>query len=176
MTDFPFGPALAAALFLAFCGAAAGGALVAALSKRVIRGVCGLALCSIGLAGLFYFLHSPFLALMQILIYIGAVCVTIVFGIMLAEPEEMASGDSRRTTALGVAAAGLVAASFFLVLSRVGLAGPWPAPGQRGEGGVEAIGVALLTRYSMPFEAISLVLLVAILGALVIARTGRERA
>ncbi len=69
------------------------GALIAALSTRVIRGVCGLALCCLGLAGLYYFLRSPFLALMEILIYIGAVCITIVFAVMLAEPEEPAPDE-----------------------------------------------------------------------------------
>jgi len=51
--------------------------------------VTGLALCCIGLAGLYYFLNSPFLALMEILIYVGAVCVTIVFGVMLSETDEV---------------------------------------------------------------------------------------
>ncbi len=58
------------------------------MAHRIIRSVCGLALCCIGLAGLYYFLHSPFLALMEILIYVGAVCITIVFAVMLAEPDE----------------------------------------------------------------------------------------
>ena len=44
------------------------GALIAVMSTRLIRSVCGLAICCIGLAGLYYFLHSPFLALMEILI------------------------------------------------------------------------------------------------------------
>ena len=64
-------------------------ALIAALTTRIIRSVSGLALCCIGLAGLYYFLNSPFLALMEILIYVGAVCVTIVFGVMLSETDEV---------------------------------------------------------------------------------------
>ncbi len=176
MTPFPFGPAIAAAIFLIFCGITAGGAVIAAVSTRIIRGVCGLALCCLGLAGLFYFLNSPFLALMEILIYVGAVCVTIIFGIMLAEPEEVLGGESRRATLVWTACALLVGAAFFLALSRVGLNHPWAPPATRSDGGIEAIGVALLTRYSMAFEVISLVLLIAILGALVIARAGRSRA
>src|SRR5262250_2541940 len=76
------------------------GALIAVLSTRLIRSVCGLAMCCIGLAGLYYFLHSPFLALMEILIYVGAVCVTIVFAVMLAEPDEPSPEDRRATTVL----------------------------------------------------------------------------
>ena len=74
----------------------AAGALIAVLSTRLIRSVCGLAICCIGLAGLYYFLHSPFLALMEILIYVGAVCVTIVFAVMLAEPDEAVRDEKPR--------------------------------------------------------------------------------
>src|SRR5215831_19708652 len=77
-------------VFLICVGTTVLGALIAALSARIIRSVCGLAICCVGLAGLYYFLHSPFLALMEILIYVGAICVTIVFAVMLAEPEEPA--------------------------------------------------------------------------------------
>ena len=72
------------------------GALVAALSRQMVRSVCGLALSSVGLAGLYYFLASPFLALMQILIYVGAVCVIIMFALMLSEPHEATAIPSLR--------------------------------------------------------------------------------
>ncbi len=151
------------------------GALIAALSTRVIRSVCGLAICCLGLAGLFYFLHSPFLALMEILIYIGAVCVTIVFAIMLSEPEEPAETRGRAMLWGGFAL--LVSLALFLGLWRLGVSERWTPPAARvTDGSVKAIGVSLLTTYSMAFELISLVLLVAILGALVIARTGRTKA
>ena len=93
MTEFPAADIILLAIFLLFVATTAAGAVIAASSVRVIRGVCGLAMCSIGLAGCYYFLNSPFLALMEILIYIGAVCVTIVFAIMLAEPEESTAPD-----------------------------------------------------------------------------------
>jgi NADH:ubiquinone oxidoreductase subunit 6 (subunit J) len=81
-----------------------GGALLAALSTRIVRGVGGLMICCIGLAGLYYFLNSPFLALMEILIYVGAVCVTIVFGVMLSEPDEArATGNPPPAPGGGVA-------------------------------------------------------------------------
>ncbi len=61
---------------------------MATFSKRLIRSVSGLALCFVGMAGLYYYLHSPFLALMQIVIYVGAICIMIMFTMMLAEPRE----------------------------------------------------------------------------------------
>ena len=88
MTSFPASQTIVGAIFVVCVATTVVGALIAALTKRIIRSVCGLMICCIGLAGLYYFLHSPFLALMEILIYVGAVCVTIVFAVMLAEPEE----------------------------------------------------------------------------------------
>ena len=88
MNTFPGSAPLLACIFGIFVGATAAGGVIAVLTHRIIRAVCGLALCSVGLAGLYYFLNSPFLALMEILIYIGAVCVTIIFAVMLAEPDE----------------------------------------------------------------------------------------
>ena len=91
MTPFPASQMIVGAVFLLCAATTVAGALIAALTGRIIRSVCGLAICCIGLAGLYYFLHSPFLALMEILIYVGAVCVTIVFAVMLAEPEALRS-------------------------------------------------------------------------------------
>lgn len=165
------------ALFLLFVATTVAGALVAVGSHRVIRSVCGLALACLGLAGLFYFLESPFLALMELLIYIGAVCVTIVFAVMLAEPDEPAPDGPRPLAWLGALATDIVALALFWSLARLGLCGHWPTLAvDRASGSVQSIGVHLLTTYSMAFEVISLVLLVAILGALAIARTGRHRA
>ena len=151
------------------------GALVAVFSSRLIRSVCGLALCCIGLAGLYYFLHSPFLAFMEILIYVGAVCVTIVFAIMLAEPDEPAPAKNGATLAWG-GFGSLVAAAIFGALAWLGTHGHWSSPADLlNDGSLEAIGRSLLTTYSLAFELISLALLVAILGALAIARTGRTK-
>jgi len=176
MTPFPGAQWIVPVLFFVFVATTVGGALIAALSARVIRSVCGLAMCCIGLAGLFYFLHSPFLALMEILIYVGAVCVAVVFVIMLAEPEETPREEKLHARILWGGSALLVSAVIFLGLSRLGCFGRWAAPAERvNDGSVKAIGVSLLTTYSMAFELISLVLLVAILGALAIARTGRHK-
>lgn len=167
---------LLAAIFVLIVATTVGGALIAVLSTRIIRGVTGLALCCIGLAGLYYFLNSPFLALMEILIYVGAVCVTIIFGVMLSEPDEPEPQERRSRELLWGGVALLVSLAIFWGVARVSLQGPWPAPAApAADGSVQAIGIALLTTYSLPFELISLVLLVAILGALVIARGGRGK-
>lgn len=175
MNAMPGAGLIAEGIFVLCAAMTAAGALIAALSHRVIRGVCGLALCCLGLAGLYYFLHSPFLALMEVLIYVGAVCVTIAFAIMLSEPDEPATHLPRRTSLRWGALALLVGAAVFAGLLVLGLGQQWPSALERlNDGSIKAIGIALLTTYSVAFELISLVLLVAILGALGIARTGRH--
>lgn len=167
---------IVSAIFVGIAALTAAGALLAVLSTRIIRSVTGLALCCVGLAGLYYFLGSPFLALMEILIYVGAVCVTIVFGVMLSEPDEPDPREFKGRELAWGAVAIAVCAALFWAITRFAHAGGWAhAPAQQADGSVRALGVSLLTTYSLPFELISLVLLVAILGALVIARSGRDK-
>jgi NADH-quinone oxidoreductase subunit J len=178
MNAFPAGGLVVKAVFLLSLVTMGFGALVAVLSRRLIRSVCGLAICCVGLAGLYYFLHSPFLALMEILIYVGAVCVTIVFAVMLAEPDEPADEESPGAALAWGAVAVVVAGAIFWGVCRLNTGGSWPAgaPAEKAavQNAVKDIGYSLLTTYSLAFELISLALLVAILGALVIARTGRK--
>ena len=114
---------------------------------------------------------------MEILIYVGAVCVTIIFGVMLSEPDEPAPQESAARSWWWGGLAVLVSAAIFWGVARLGLAGSLAGAGRRwrADGSIQAIGIALLTTYSLPFELISLVLLVAILGALAIARGGRGK-
>lgn len=173
MSSFPHAGQLYAGLFVVAAAVTLLGAMVAALSRRVIRGVSGLMLCCLGLAGLFYFLHSPFLALMQVLIYVGAVCITIVFGVMLSEPDEPVDPGRARWWRGGAFPA---CALVFVVIGWLSLTAPWNPCGEPcGEGTLHDLGVALLTSHLLAFELISLVLLTAILGALIIARSGRVR-
>jgi NADH:ubiquinone oxidoreductase subunit 6 (subunit J) len=163
-------------IFVLCLGTMAVGAGIAVFTSRLIRSVCGLAICCIGLAGLYYFLRSPLLALMEILIYVGAVCVTIVFAVMLAEPDEPERTETSGATIGWGGLALLITAAIFGGLVYLGAQGPWKAATDRiNDGSVAVIGRALLTTYSLAFELISLALLVAIIGALAIARSGRTR-
>jgi NADH:ubiquinone oxidoreductase subunit 6 (subunit J) len=176
MTAFPGAPMITSAIFIACLVALVFGAGLAIASSRLIRSVCGLALCCFGLAGLYYFLHSPFLALMEILIYVGAVCVTIIFAVMLAEPDEPSRAEKSGATLLWGGFAFLIAAGILCGLFWLGIGTNWRTPVEPvADGSIAAIGRALLTTYSMAFELISLALLVAILGALAVARAGRTR-
>jgi NADH:ubiquinone oxidoreductase subunit 6 (subunit J) len=176
MSSLPGSGLILEALFLLALATVGAGALIAVGSTRLIRSVCGLVIACIGLAGLYYFLHSPFLALVEILIYVGAVCVTIVFAIMLAEPDEPANDEKRGSSVVWGGIALAVTATIFCSLAWLGTRGHWTRPQTLADSGsIEAIGRSLLTTYSLAFEMISLALLVAILGALAIARTGRRK-
>lgn len=173
MNEFPGAQVVVALVFGAAVFATVVGALIAVLATRIVRSVCGLAICCFGVAGLYYFLHSPFLSLMEILIYVGAICVTIIFAVMLAEPDESPGRASRFQRWLWGGCALLVSAGAFLGVSRLSLGHAWAAATKTRAGSVQDLGVALLTTYGLAFELISLVLLIAILGALIIARHGR---
>lgn len=176
MKGFPGSEYAMGFVFVVAVLATMAGASLAALTTRIIRSVCGLALCCFGLAGLYYLLHAPFLSLMEILIYVGAICVTIVFAVMLAEPDEAPVRESRRAV-LGWGALGLaISGAVFWGVAKLGMSHAWVKPeAKTGAGSVQDLGKALLTTYGFAFELISLVLLVAILGALVIARYGRTK-
>lgn len=165
---------LAGVVFLGLVAATVAGALVAVSAKRLVRSVAGLSLCFTGVAGLYYFLNSPFVAMMELLIYVGAVCVAIIFAVMLAEPrsEEKVGKGSGLGSVFGVIAGGLV----FIGLAAVGTKSHWiPAKITINTGSVTDVGASLMTSYSMVFELISVVLLVAIIGALVLAQPGRDK-
>ncbi|MEW6657507.1 MAG: NADH-quinone oxidoreductase subunit J [Thermodesulfobacteriota bacterium] len=147
------------------------GALIAVAARNIFHNVLGLALSLIGVAGLFLYLNSPFVALMEILIYVGAICIAICFAIMLSEPMYLPRPPRKLTKILGgVAGAGLVFAFLALLTRKT----TWVPAAQRStDWSVTTLGHYLLTNYALIFELVSLLLLVAMLGAIVIARGGR---
>jgi NADH-quinone oxidoreductase subunit J len=165
---------LSGVIFLVVVAVTILGAVIATSSRRLVRSVSGLAVCFMGVAGLYFFLNSMFVAMMQLLIYVGAVCIVIAFGIMLAEPDERKQLSERgglngilSLVIGGICAWGLAAA---------GTNAHWMTPATKiNSGSMKDIGMSLLTTYSMVFELVSIVLLVAIIGALAIARTGRDK-
>lgn len=160
---------VAETLFLGFAAMIFGGGLIAVRSHHMMNAVLGLALSLCGVAGLFFHLGSQFLALMQVLIYVGAVCIIIAFGIMVGpkpKQEEISWVSGRRNRLLAGSACG---AGLVLLLATV-LETTWtPAPFRQGDFSVQCLGINLLYQFSLAFELISVVLLVAIIGALIIA-------
>ncbi len=151
------------------------GALIAVFPRNILYNVLGLALALTGIAGFYLFLGSFFIALMQLLIYVGAICIAIVFAIMLSRPLHLDT-PPRATpkVVMGLAAGAL----FFVAAVSVALKTDWTPSSARVADmslwSVENIGHALLTRYELVFEVISLVLLVAIIGAVITAGFSRR--
>lgn len=162
---------MAGIIFLIMIAVTLAGGFIAATAERLIRALAGIVICFTGVAGFYYFLNSPFMAMMQILIYVGAICVTISFAIMLAAPEEKRKVGPANMLSGPIGF--MVAALIFGAMAALALRTQWPVFAKTAGGSVREIGIHLLTTYSMVFELISIVLLIAIIGAIVIARGGR---
>jgi NADH-quinone oxidoreductase subunit J len=162
----------ALAAFWIIVGMTIGGATIAVFPRNIVYNVLGLILALSGIAGLYLYLGSFFIALMQLLIYVGAICIAIVFAIMLSRPLHLEVPERRSPK---VAMAGAASAIFLVAAVSVALKTKWIAAVERtGDWSVETIGHMLLTRYSLVFEVISLVLLVAIIGAILTAGFSRR--
>ena len=150
------------------------GGIMAAFAPQVLYAIIGMGISLLGLSGLFLFLGSPFVAAMQLLIYIGGITVAIVFAMMLSVSMALTplkSNGHKKMLAL-------VSSALFFVAVAVSLHGasfPTPAqlPGPQ-EWSVDQLGHLLLNSYNLVFETLSVVLLLAIIGAVLIAR--KERA
>ncbi len=155
--------------FFALAAALLAGALGTVLAKNLYRAAYSLAAALLATAGLYLLLAAPVLAAVQILLYTGGVLTLVVFALVLTGAPE--SGPAwRRPLPATILAAGVFAA---LVPFAVSVAPP-PLPGGADPAG--AAGATHITRYVVPFELLSVLLLGALFGALVLARRdGRTR-
>jgi len=151
---------------------AVGSALLVVTLRNVFHCALFLALSFLAVAGIYVLLNAEFLFAAQILIYVGAITVLIIFGIMLTQgrtgrkQRADSGGAGSVLTALAIAVV-LFAGILAPVIRRVWGAGPVPGPPMRGTTGI--LGKQLLTTYLLPFELASLLLLVAMVGAIVLA-------
>ncbi len=143
------------------------GAIMAVASASLVRALVGLIATLVGVAGMYLLLASPFLAFMQLLIYVGAVAVMIFFAVMLTHAE---SGGDENAPApvhqLFLAAAGAIMPALLIggLILRRGLPGAITPPSV----GIEQLGAGLLGIYVLPFELISVILMVAMCAAVLL--------
>ena len=166
-----------AVFFWLFALLALGGALAMITRKNAVAAVMCLVGTVIALAALFAMLHAHFLAAIQVLVYAGAIMVLFVFVIMVMNKEEEEPWALRGLVGKGIAGASLA----YLVVRLVSVL--WAArhrapraaelPGADW-GTTRAVGRELFGSYLFPFEAVSLVLLIAVVGALVVAHPARQ--
>jgi NAD(P)H-quinone oxidoreductase subunit 6 len=124
----------------------------------------------LSVAGLYLLLNASFVAAAQILVYVGAVNVLILFAIMLVNKREDLSAIPGLAVRRVLSA--LVCAGLFVLLVRVAFTTPWalPGPASIGEEATARIGEHLFSDYLLPFELASVLLLMAMIGAIVLAR------
>lgn len=120
-------------------------------------------------AALFALLDAHFIATIQILVYAGAIMVLFVFVIMLLNLEPEAVQGLRLTPGKALAAGVAAAGTVLLLWKFVGVKGAFPAIGED-YGTMEAVAEALFIQYLIPFEAVSLLLTAAVVGAVVIGK------
>lgn len=140
-------------------------AVLAVVARNIFHSALWLAMMLLSVAGIYFYLEAPFLAVVQILIYVGGIVTLFIFTIMLTERIEDVT--IRQTTQLWPSI--LAAGALFVILARVIAKGPWAKMGGQVIG-LEDLGNALMTRYALPFEFISVVLLAALVGAIVLGK------
>jgi NADH-quinone oxidoreductase subunit J len=165
------------AFFLIFAGLAVAGALSFLLQRHPINSALSLVVVMLSLAVLYWSLGAEFLAAAQIIVYSGAVMVLFVFVIMLLNAgEELRTRGSKAAYIAGFpGAAAIFCLLTFVFLSRktpLGYAHPGVLNAAAGEGSsnIAQISTLLFRDLLLPFEVTSILILVAILGAVVLAR------
>lgn len=163
-----------ALLFILFAGMAIGCGLAVVAQRNPLYSAISLIGVFISLACLYVMLAAPFIAAVQVIVYAGAIMVLVVFVIMLLNVEQE---EHRRTrlkflvpTAIALSAVLIAEVAFILVSVQEFRVNP--AANAADVGVTQSIGQSLFTRYLLPFEITSILLLMAIVGAMTLARRG----
>ncbi len=165
-----------AAFFWLFALGAIGGAVGMITRKNAVAAVMCLVGTVVSLAALYVMLFAHFIAAIQVLVYAGAIMVLFVFVVMILNKEEAAPWAVRGWFGKGLAGLSLV---YFLIRlggvawSTVIKEAAWSERDMLSYGTTKAVGKELFGSYLFPFEAVSLVLLIAVVGALVLSRPGQ---
>lgn len=142
-------------------------AIMAVGFKRTVHNAFSLMLCLAGVAGIFILLSSEFVAVMEIVVYVGAIAIAIIFAIMFSPPHFMIQPRRSLLKVLRSIAIGLF---FFSAIYKVITSTRWAISSQEGDYSIKHLGEILLGVYALPFEVIGIALFIAILGALLMAK------
>jgi NADH-quinone oxidoreductase subunit J len=161
-------------IFYFFAVVTVGSAMVVVFSKNIVYSAFALLFTFFGVAGIYVLLNADFLAITQLLVYVGGILVLLLFGVMLT--TNTVTIDIKSGT-MNVIPATIVIALLAGMLGGVFWTSDWFMSKQTGEivhpTTTTEIGNALITSHVLPFEIASVVLLVAVVGAAMMAR--RER-
>jgi NADH-quinone oxidoreductase subunit J len=156
-------------IFFLFAACALGSAINILVQRHVLYSALSLIVMLASIAGLFVLLRAEMLAAVQILVYAGAIMVLFVFVIMLlnVSTEEESPDRLRWLKFIGIPSGLFLLSLVSSAIWRTDVPGPQATPLV---GGPREIGLALFTDYMLPFEATSVLILIAIIGALVLAK------
>lgn len=160
-----------AVVFWIFATLTVASAAVVVLSRTLIYSAFALLVTFFGVAGLYVLLGADFLAATQLLVYVGGILVLLLFGVMLT--HKIYDLDLRSETTQ-LASGLIVAAGLVVILTALALKTEWPSVARAPAATTSAIGRLFLGQYLLPFEAASVLLLVALLGAAMIVRRRRD--
>ncbi|MBX3189331.1 MAG: NADH-quinone oxidoreductase subunit J [Labilithrix sp.] len=171
--------ALGQGYFFVCAAMAVAGALFTVSAKNPIRGAMGLLMMILAIAGIYLALHAQFLAAIQLIVYAGAIVVLFLFVIMLLGPSATPPSDKRgqvvRTIGAGLfGLAGLGAMSLLVRSAPPIVKGKMLPEAPADFGSIDSFGQVLFSHGLVPFELSSLLLMVAIVGAVAVAR-GRAK-
>jgi NADH-quinone oxidoreductase subunit J len=140
--------------------------------RNIFHCAISLAMTLFCIAGIYLFLNAEFLAAVQVLIYVGAIVTLFLFTIMLT--AKIGDRSIRQTNKQVLASLAVSAAILSLFVSII-IGSPWKkaAADDTLRLGIGELGKALMSVYALPFEAISLILLAALVGAIVIGKAGK---
>lgn len=151
-----------------FAAMAVGGGAMVALSRRITYAAFSLLFTFLGVAGLYVLLAADFLAIAQVIIYVGGILVLLLFGVMLTQ---RIYDVQLRVQRIQPVVGGLAALVVLVLLIAVFYTTDWPAAPLREPMPTTArLGEEFMKRYVFPFEFVSMILLVALIGAALIAR------
>lgn len=160
-------------LFLALAAVMVVSALCVVLLRDIIRAGLAMIVCFAALAGLYVVAGSPVVAAAQVLVYIGAISVLVLFAIMLTQTKAAPSALVFQTQA-GAAAVASVVLAILLGVSVV--ATDWPAQVATQVAGARDVALVLFQQYTLPFEVVSVLLLAAVVGGVFLAKRERGEA
>jgi NADH:ubiquinone oxidoreductase subunit 6 (subunit J) len=155
-------------VFLALAAVTVIGALGTVLMRNIVHSALFLVLSFVGVAGIYAMLQADFLFAVQILIYVGAIATLLLFAIMLTRGVRGAQPQNNNQVIPGALMALLL---FGAVLVPVITNTAWPVSSEPApQTTVAFLGQQLMGTYALPFEAVGLLLLVALVGAIIVAR------
>ncbi|MBK8013273.1 MAG: NADH-quinone oxidoreductase subunit J [Deltaproteobacteria bacterium] len=162
-------------LFAVFAVASIASALGVVMLRNPVKSALSLIVCFFSLASLYIIQHAELIGVLQVLVYAGAIMVLFVFVIMLVENKEEAvvapSLAQRVAIPFKVLAVSLVATSVMMLILK---SGPWTLEALPNDFGSPAsVGKTFFDQHLLQFELTSLLLLVGIVGAVVVAKRGR---